>query len=84
MPVALITPCLFFSYLMNGPAWGSLFAIYFAMGVAEEFGPGYTPAETESPLQIVARVVVVIGQGVVGMVVFVALFSANFWDLQKT
>jgi len=39
MPVALITPCLFFSYLMNTPAWGSLFAIYFAMGVAEEFGP---------------------------------------------
>jgi len=44
---------------------------------------GYTPSETESPLRIVARVVVVIGEGVVGMVFFVVLFSANFWDLQK-
>lgn len=76
MPAALLAPCAFFYHLQNGPAWGSLFAIYFAMGVVEEFGPGNPPTAGNVP-KMLLRSAKVIAQGIAGVVGFFLCFMFN-------
>eukprot|EP01043_Picozoa_sp_COSAG02_P004082 COSAG02_NODE_104_length_36421_cov_132.465420_12_plen_140_part_00 len=75
MPVALITPCFFFSQLMNPPAWGSMFLIYFLICIVEEFGPG--SLEDRNILTSLKRIGKVVLQGIVGCMCFFELFGMN-------